>query len=138
MTSDRNQLGRWAEDQAAVYLESAGYQVILRNERLAGVEVDLIAKQAMTMVAVEVKARETFPYASGFSIEQVWSPAQQIRLQRGLHAFLSRTSGDFEGRLDLILILPASSVQDDAPFDSAQPPIAISPTHQLIHFPSVG
>lgn len=137
MISDRNQLGSWAEDQAAFYLETAGYQVLFRNERVAGVEVDLMVKRGKTIIAVEVKARESLSSTDGFSIQQVWSPAQQFRLQQGLHGFLARTSGELEGRVDFILILPAASVQDDEPFASAQKPIAICPTHRLIHFKSV-
>jgi putative endonuclease len=50
--------GRWADEAAARYLESQlGYRLQARNVRLAGGEIDLVARDGDTQVFVEVKAR---------------------------------------------------------------------------------
>jgi putative endonuclease len=49
--------GAWAEDLAAQHLEAAGLQVIARNYRVRGGEIDLIALEGAVTVFVEVKQR---------------------------------------------------------------------------------
>ena len=54
--------GRSGETLAAAYLELAGLEVLRRNVRLAGVEVDLVAREGRTRVVVEVKLRNRSDY----------------------------------------------------------------------------
>ena len=54
--------GRAGEALAAAYLELAGLEVVRRNARLAGVEVDLVAREGRTRVVVEVKLRNRSDY----------------------------------------------------------------------------
>ena len=49
--------GRAGETLAAAYLELIGYAIVERNVRLAGVEIDLLARDASAQVVVEVKMR---------------------------------------------------------------------------------
>ena len=48
--------GRIAEDLAAVFLESEGFNIIGRNSRLADGELDIIAMEGDILAFVEVKA----------------------------------------------------------------------------------
>jgi putative endonuclease len=50
-------LGKRGEQLAAEHLEAAGYEVLERNYRCRAGEIDLIARDADTIVFVEVKAR---------------------------------------------------------------------------------
>jgi putative endonuclease len=49
--------GRAGESLAAAYLELLGWEVVQRNARIHGVEVDLLAVEGRTRVLVEVKYR---------------------------------------------------------------------------------
>ena len=49
--------GRAGERLAETYLALAGLEVLRRNARVAGVEVDLIAREGRTRVLIEVKLR---------------------------------------------------------------------------------
>lgn len=51
------QLGRWAEEQAAAFLEGQGYRVVARNYRTRIAEADLVVTDGKTVVFVEVKGR---------------------------------------------------------------------------------
>ncbi len=57
-TKSRAQLGNYGENQAAVYLERAGLEIIDRNWRHSrDGEIDLIALDGEVVVFVEVKTR---------------------------------------------------------------------------------
>lgn len=61
---DRQTLGRWGERTAAEYLESRGYRILERNWRTRDGELDLIARDAECLVAIEVKTRSGQGYGS--------------------------------------------------------------------------
>ena len=60
----RKRLGREGEDAAVRLLEDSGYNVIARNVRLPGGEIDVIARDRDTIVFVEVKARTSRRFGS--------------------------------------------------------------------------
>lgn len=49
--------GRIGEARAARFLESAGYTVLERNLRIPGGEIDLVCRDGLILVFVEVKVR---------------------------------------------------------------------------------
>jgi putative endonuclease len=51
--------GRLAESAAAWSLRLRGYRIVGRNVRVAGREVDLLARRGSLLVVCEVKARRT-------------------------------------------------------------------------------
>ncbi len=57
MVSPSQAFGQFAETLAENMLRKKGYQIIEKNLRLAGGELDLIAKKNSTLVFIEVKAR---------------------------------------------------------------------------------
>lgn len=60
----KQELGAKGERQAAAFLVAAGYQIINRNLRLAGGEIDILAHDdAGTIVVVEVKSRQSVSFA---------------------------------------------------------------------------
>jgi putative endonuclease len=89
--------GRVGEALAAAYLELAGLEVTRRNARLAGVEVDLVAREGRTRVVVEVKLRNRPDYggAAGAVDER-----KCRRLRRAALALLAEEGGPV--RVDVV------------------------------------
>lgn len=90
--------GRAAESVAAAYLELIGYTVARRNVRLAGVEVDLIARDGTTCVLVEVKYRGRTDYGGAALAVNRW---QRDRLMRAARA---ASRGAAHVRVDVVAI----------------------------------
>ena len=54
-----SEYGRLAEAVAATWLRLRGYRIVGRNVRVAGREVDVVARRGKTLVVCEVKARRS-------------------------------------------------------------------------------
>ena len=59
---ERHQLGKEGEDEATKYIEKQGYQIIQRNFRCKQGEIDIIAKDNVEYVFIEVKTRQNKNY----------------------------------------------------------------------------
>lgn len=88
MTDPRRRLGAEGEARAALVLRRAGYRILARNVRSGGVELDVVAERAGTVVFVEVKTRR-HPHAAG---AEAVDSRKQARLVRGALAFLQGRS----------------------------------------------
>ena len=85
MSDDRRSLGAEGETQAARYLMGKRYRIAARNVRAGGVEIDLVAQKAGTLVFVEVKTRRS----TAFGVPQsAVDAAKRARLVRGAAAWL--------------------------------------------------
>jgi len=62
MTSQ--ELARSGEDAAVALLVERGYEIVGRNIRMPGGEIDVVARDGATIVFVEVKARQSHRYGS--------------------------------------------------------------------------
>lgn len=60
-----NELGRRGEEVAAAFLRGAGMRILERNWRCRDGEVDIIARDGDTLVAVEVKTRSGTSHGTG-------------------------------------------------------------------------
>ncbi len=58
-------LGREAEEKSVKYLESKGYAILKRNYAVRGGEIDIIAKDGVFTVFVEVKLRNSLEFGTG-------------------------------------------------------------------------
>jgi putative endonuclease len=56
--------GRAAEDLAAAHLTGQGLNILARNYRVAGGEIDLIARHGAELVFVEVRSRRSAAFGS--------------------------------------------------------------------------
>ncbi|HSD01414.1 MAG TPA: YraN family protein [Gaiellales bacterium] len=72
-----SEYGRRAETLAAIWLRLRGYRILGRNVRVAGREVDVVARRGRTLVVCEVKARRS--RSRGAPVEAV-DPRKQRRL----------------------------------------------------------
>jgi len=117
MTDKRKASHRYglrAEKIAAWYLRCKGYRIISERYRNAHGEIDLLAKRGDTLVAVEVKARQSLQ-----ACEESVPPWKQEKIARAMEGFLagqrSTSSGKITGlrkpnsrniRFDVIWIAP--------------------------------
>lgn len=53
----RHVLGRRAEEAAASFLEASGFVVLERNVRIGRLEIDILAREGVVVVVVEVRTR---------------------------------------------------------------------------------
>jgi putative endonuclease len=54
-----SEYGRLAETMAAMWLRLRGYRILGRNVRVAGREIDVVARRGRTLVVCEVKGRRS-------------------------------------------------------------------------------
>ncbi len=84
---DPRLLGPWGEKEAVRYLTGRGYEILERGFRMFRGEIDIIARQADTIVFVEVKARAGSEFGSPF--ESV-TRAKQNQLRKIARGYLMR------------------------------------------------
>lgn len=93
--------GMAAEDLATAYVALLGWSLEARNTRLAGVEVDLIARDGRTTVLIEVKYRARVDYGGA---DQAIDGRKRDRLRRAARA----VSAEYpDVRIDVVSIEPS-------------------------------
>lgn len=102
---DRDALGRAGERRAALHYLLRGWRIVARNARVAGVEVDLIARRGRTLAFVEVKTRREGE--AGEPWEAV-RDAQRRRIMRAAEGWLAahgaELGDDVEVRFDIVSV----------------------------------
>ncbi len=99
----RSGLGDRGEDIAGDYLENGGFQVIARNYRCPGGEIDLVAVKDHTLVFCEVKTRATDRFGSPSEAVDYW---KQARLRRLAATWLSEhRPGPVDIRFDVVSVI---------------------------------
>ncbi len=89
MTAARQSMGRRAEELVSRRLAGSGWQIVQRNARTRHGELDLVARDARTLVFVEVKAGRR---GTAFGPERpvlAVDPRKQRRLRRLAAAWLA-------------------------------------------------
>jgi putative endonuclease len=93
-------LGGAGERAAAKYLRKKGLRILVKNYRAAPGEIDLIARDADTLVFVEVKTRR-----AGVPAEAV-TPEKQKRLTlTALHFLRRHRALEVHSRFDIVAIV---------------------------------
>ena len=95
--------GRFAEWLCILYLRLKGYRILAHSYRVPVGEIDILARKAGYVVAVEVKARDDFTAAA-----EAVTPRQRRRIERALMHFL-KTRPEFASaplRCDAMLLVP--------------------------------
>jgi putative endonuclease len=89
MSTDlRHRLGRAGEDQALRHFQRLGYELVARNHRTRFGEIDLIVRDARTLVFCEVKARR----AGGGSPWDALREPKQRQVRQMAIAYLSEVA----------------------------------------------
>jgi putative endonuclease len=94
MGRSRVALGEWGEAKVARHYESAGYEVLDRNWRVRGGELDLVLARGDEIIFCEVKTRSSHRF--GAAVEAV-GPRKQRFLRRTAVSWLD--AHDRRGRL---------------------------------------
>ena len=103
MTTDRRQmLGMSGEDLACAELQRRGYAIVERRYRTRFGEIDIIAKDGLTIVFIEVKARMTQDFGGAAAAMTAW---KQRRIARMAVDYLARQNlHDCPCRFDVVAI----------------------------------
>lgn len=65
MQQSKSDTGKLGEELTAYYLRKSGYEIIKRNFRVKGGEIDIIAQKGDIIAFVEVKTRDITAFQSG-------------------------------------------------------------------------
>ena len=95
-------MGRRGEQLAADYLVAKGYRIVERNWRCQTGELDLIAEEGETLVAVEVRTRRGQSLGSP---EESITPAKQARLVDLSEAYAQETGWRGSLRIDVVAVV---------------------------------
>jgi len=95
--------GLGAEDRAAEFFTTMGFDILARRFRAPGGEIDLIARRDTLLVFVEVKARRKLD-AAAWSI----TPRNRLRVVQAAEIWLAQNPQDHveDMRFDAVLISP--------------------------------
>ena len=96
----RRRIGQQGEAIAARYLKKLGYRVLVLNARLAGCEIDIVARHGEELVFVEVKTRTSS--VSGYPEDSI-TLQKLAHIERAAHAWLLEY-GEQPWRVDAISV----------------------------------
>ena len=102
--AEHNELGKWGEDEATLYLENEGYIVIDRDWKAGKRDLDILAvsPDGKTLVVVEVKTR------SGEEYQQP-EEAVDVRKMRNLaiaaNTYVKEQKVEKELRFDIVTVV---------------------------------
>ena len=102
MISSNRSVGLWGEAVASEYLANNGYSILERNARTPHGEIDLVARQGIVTVFVEVKTRTSNRFGTP---EAAITKKKRAHMVAASQAYL-QTHPELDGdwRLDVIAI----------------------------------
>lgn len=84
---DARELGRLGESLAARHLQSLGFRILARNERIGHAEIDIVAQDEAGVAFVEVKTRSSLEFGEPY---QAVDRDKRERILAAAPAFLER------------------------------------------------
>ena len=105
--AEHNELGKKGESAAVEFLKDAGYTVLEQNYRFGKAEIDIVCKEAKTIIFCEVKTRSTDyfgPPEESVSKKKI----KLIKLAAGEYLYQNKL--DTEVRFDIISIVDQKGV----------------------------
>lgn len=106
--TDRQALGRAAEDLAARRLEAEGATILLRNYRRRTGELDLVATHAGVLLVVEVRLRSRDDYGGGAASVDAHKQRRLVRTTQQLLQS-NRDLARLPLRFDVIVVTPTTA-----------------------------
>ncbi|MCM1578178.1 MAG: YraN family protein [Ruminococcus sp.] len=98
MKASSSETGRLGEELVAFYLENRGYEIVRRNYRIRGGEIDIIARKDDVIAFVEVKTRSGDSFGTG--AEAVTKRKRRLIIGTSLE-YMTRESCDLQPRYDV-------------------------------------
>ena len=96
---DTNSLGKFGEQQAALFLQKKGYKILEMNYSCRLGEIDIIAQNEKYIVFCEVKLRKNDVFGSG--MEYV-TKSKQTKVIRAAMMYMQPREMDRQPRFDVI------------------------------------
>ena len=102
--AEHNELGKWGEDEAALYLENEGYVIIDRDWKIGKRDLDILAlsPDGKTLAVVEVKTRSGDEYQQP---EEAVDGRKMRNLAIAANAYVKEHQVDKELRFDIISVV---------------------------------
>lgn len=91
--------GKRGEWISALYLRLKGYEILEKRFKTPMGEIDLLARKGNTLVAIEVKTRDTWEQAA-----MALTAFQKRRIEKALLFYLAGKTSSLDLRFDIILI----------------------------------
>ncbi len=98
MRLSRSETGRLGEELTAYYLRKSGYEILRRNFRIKGGEIDIIARKGGVIAFVEVKTRDVSAFESGM---QAVGRRKRSLVIRAAQEYSCRYPHDCQPRFDI-------------------------------------
>jgi putative endonuclease len=103
MLNSRQRLGKSGEETVAKYLKKNGYKILITNYRCKLGEIDIIAKDGLDLVFIEVKTRTGLHYGSPAAAVTL---RKQRQISRAAQYYLAEQRlFDTPARFDVISLL---------------------------------
>ena len=102
--AEHNDLGKWGEDEAALYYEDKGYEILERDWKVGKRDIDLIAltEDKDTLVFVEVKTRQNNDLQEP---EEAVDVKKMRNLAIAANAYVKLHGLDMDVRFDIISVI---------------------------------
>ena len=123
--ADHNDLGKWGEDEAALYYEDRGYEILERDWKVGKRDIDLIAltEDKDMLVFVEVKTRQNNDLQEP---EEAVDVKKMRNLAIAANAYVKLHGLDMDVRFDIISVIgKCSCVESIECFEDAFNPLLI-------------
>ncbi|HRM56050.1 MAG: YraN family protein [Prevotella sp.] len=123
--AEHNDLGKWGEDEAALYYEDKGYEILERDWKVGKRDIDLIAltEDKDTLVFVEVKTRQNNDLQEP---EEAVDVKKMRNLAIAANAYVKLHGLDMDVRFDIISVIgKCSCVESIECFEDAFNPLLI-------------
>lgn len=123
--AEHNDLGKWGEDEAALYYEDRGYEILERDWKVGKRDIDLIAltEDKDTLVFVEVKTRQNNDLQEP---EEAVDVKKMRNLAIAANAYVKLHCLDMDVRFDIISVIgKCSCVESIECFEDAFNPLLI-------------
>ena len=123
--AEHNDLGKWGEDEATLYYEDKGYEILERDWKVGKRDIDLIAltEDKDTLVFVEVKTRQN---------NDLQEPEEAVDVKKirnlaiAANAYVKLHGLDMDVRFDIISVIgKCSCVESIECFEDAFNPLLI-------------
>ena len=99
--AQHNELGKKGENQAVIYLQKKGYDIVKTNFVFQKAEIDIIARIENVLAIVEVKTRSSID----FGLPQDFVKPKKIQLLvKAVNEYMIVNDLDLEVRFDIIAI----------------------------------